>query len=416
MATATKTTSYRERLDIHSLDIEEVKDLIKNNIRNTLMCWESGFDVDKQTFHIIGPAGVGKTSSAYQIADELSKEVGKEFNVIKIQSPVLSRDDLLCPFPSLEDRKFKMLLSDFIPVDKDSFGLFVIDEFSRGDHNLQQLMWQIMNEQSIHTYKFPKGWFVICLDNPDDESYTMNYIEDAAGLRRSCHMYCDVSLKAFLKYAYDKNYHPVVIEFIESNPNMLYDHEALRMGRVYANPASWERVSNMLHGYDISNAGDIGDGVAANINKIEMAVSGLLNASMARVFADYAADNSNTIKSEDIFKNYKSVRNKIKKMTKESNNPRLASVMSNFMNWLATTKPVLDANSIKNVKDFLLDIPVDIATIYFTTANELKDSNFEAFIYITNLQVSLVADKNFKEKFYEPIVEISKKALKDKLK
>ena len=36
---------------------------------------------------------------------------------------------------------FKMLYSDFVPKNKDTYGIFVIDEFSRGDHTLQQLLW-----------------------------------------------------------------------------------------------------------------------------------------------------------------------------------------------------------------------------------------------------------------------------------
>ena len=108
-----------------------------------------------------------------------------------------------------------MLYSDFVPPQKeDSFGIFVIDEFSRGDHTLQQLLWQVQNEYAIHRYEFPKGWFVISIDNPDDSAYTMDTMEDAAGLRRQLHIYTEVSPIDFLNYAIQKDFHPYEFEEI----------------------------------------------------------------------------------------------------------------------------------------------------------------------------------------------------------
>ena len=139
---------HSERLNIPTLSIEKIKGLIKSNISNTVNAWDHGMNLEKQCFHIIGPAGVGKTQITEQICDELSEETKKKFNNITVKCPVLARDDFIIPFPVIDNgnSSFKMLYSDFLPKDDDSFGIFVIDEFSRGDHPLQQLMWQIQNE------------------------------------------------------------------------------------------------------------------------------------------------------------------------------------------------------------------------------------------------------------------------------
>lgn len=399
-------TSYRERLDIHALNVEDIKALIKNNIINTLACWDDGKDIDKQTFHIIGAAGVGKTSMVYQIADELRAITDKVFSVIKIQSPVLSRDDLLCPFPETKTGKFKMLLSDFIPTDKDSCGIFLIDEMSRGDHNLQQLMWQIMNEQAVHTYKFPKGWFIICLDNPDDSEYYMNGIEDPAGLRRSCHLYCEVSANVFLNYAHKHNFHSLVTGFIESNPDKVYDHEAAKLGRVYANPASWERVSNILWGYDLK---DDCVRISENINKIEMVVSGLLNTSMTRLFIEYVRDNSHTIRPEEILMQYKSVKTKIGTLIKAVNNPKLAALLTTFVVWMGETRPVIDGSNLDNLVEFLGDLPVDIAVMYLTRSNQFRvDGDMDAFLYIVELTTRIKKHPRGLTDIFDPLIKLSK--------
>ena len=155
---------YHERLNIPVLTIGRIKELIKKNIVDTINAWEAGVYVDRQCFRIIGPAGVGKTDICKQLQGELSEETGKDFSFMMIKAPVLSRDDFIIPFPVTAggDASFKMLYSDFVPKkDDQSYGLFVIDEFSRGDHALQQLLWQAQNEYAIHLNSFPKGWFVI---------------------------------------------------------------------------------------------------------------------------------------------------------------------------------------------------------------------------------------------------------------
>ena len=151
---------YHEILNISVLSIAKIKQLIKQDVIRTFKTWAFGRDVDKQCWHIIGPAGVGKTQICQQIATELSAEIGsalaeskieypdlvpglkdgKEFSfgMMMIKAPVLSRDDFIIPFPVIDggENSFKMLYSDFVPKEEDSCGFFVIDEFSRGDHSL----------------------------------------------------------------------------------------------------------------------------------------------------------------------------------------------------------------------------------------------------------------------------------------
>ena len=391
-------STYYDKLNILSTSIDHIKDLVKTNIKNTLLCWKAGKYIEKQTFHIIGPAGVGKTQICKQITDELLAETKLKFQNIIIKGPVISRDDLLCPFPEIkgDTRKFSMLFSDFIPVEKDSFGLFVIDEFGRADHNLQQLLWQIQNENKVHTLDFPRGWFVICLDNPDDEEYSMNILEDAAGLRRSTHIYCEVSNKAFIKYAKSQDFHESTINFIETNPRTLYDFESQRLGRVFSNPASWERVSNIMWGYEH------GKGITNNLNEIEIVISGLLNTSTARMFVDYVRNSNNEVKPEDIFNDYKDkTKNRIDKLISESNNSKLGKIMNSFITYLLTTKPKYEVSNLQNIADFLKDMPKDIGTMLITIVSEEKQNNkdLNGYVYISNMISCLYQFPEFKS-FY----------------
>ena len=83
---------YQERLNISVTSIAKIKEILKNDIKDTILAWSKGRDVEKQCYHIIGPAGVGKTQICLQIAQELTEEIfgthnkkskEKRFNIFK---------------------------------------------------------------------------------------------------------------------------------------------------------------------------------------------------------------------------------------------------------------------------------------------------------------------------------------------
>jgi len=396
---------YYQRLGIVPTSIDNVKKIIKNNIKNTIECWKNGIDIEKQTFRVVSPAGIGKTQSALQIAEELTEELKIIFQHILIKAPVLSRDDFLCPFPIIDNgnSRFKMLYSDFVPLDEDSYGLFIIDELSRGDSSLQQLLWAVQNECRIHTKQLPRGWFVICLDNPEDQEYSLNLVEDAAGLRRVLHLYCEVNTKAFLEYAIKKNFHPLVIEFIQIHPDYLYDFNAQKVGMIYANPASYERVSNILWGFDKDN------GILKNIDDLFTLFTGLLNQSMTRMFINFIKDRKD-ISPKDVFYDYNKVRKDVLEFTKKSDNAKMGQLVESFVTFLTTSRPPYTIKELENISTFLTDIPSDIGVIFLSKLEKF-DSNSQEFKYVTKIHIELVSKfEKYKTNFYEAMVDASRRA------
>ena len=403
MAKATEQ-KYFERLNISTASISKIKHLIKVSILNTLTAWEKGHDLEKQTFHIIGPAGVGKTQICGQISRELSEILKVPFETKIIKAPVLSRDDFIIPFPVIDNgnTSFKMLYSDFVPKDPNSFGLFIIDECNRGDHSLQQLLWQVQNEYKLHLMDFPKGWFVIALDNPDDQEYSVDNIEDAAGLRRMLHIYTEVSVEDFLKHAISSNFHPFVIEFIQTNPHYLYDYDSQKQGSVYANPASYERVSNILWNYELSS------GIKENLNDIEILLAGLINIHKTRFLIDFIREKKG-INPKDIFYDYeKKVREKIIVMVDEKDNASLGDLMISFSTFLVTSKPKVEKKELENIVRFLTDVPVDTAAILILQIDGFNRDSDE-FKYFTKLQIELIKNTEYKEKFYNVLIDARKR-------
>jgi hypothetical protein len=403
---------YHERLNISILSINKVKTLIKNDILDTIAAWDMGRNVDKQCYHIIGPAGVGKTQICHQIANELTQEIfsghnknnpdkQKKFECLMIKAPVLARDDFIIPFPVEEDGgssyTFKMLYSDFVPKVTDSYGLFVIDEFSRGDHQLQQLLWQIQNEYAVHRHEFPKGWFVISIDNPDDSEYSMDTLEDAAGLRRQLHIYVEVIAPDFLEYAIANKFHPLVIEWIQARPERLYDAQAQKMGSVYANPASYEKLSDHLWKMELRRG-------KIDFVELDHKASGLLNTNMTQLFIEFARDKKD-IHPKDIFYKFKEVKPKVAELLKENNLSKLGELMTGYCTFMSTSRPPYTEQNVKNVFDFLMMMPIESAAL-FVSQLDTFDRASEPFIYMTKLHLALFKySPDYRSKFYDPIIK-----------
>ena len=402
---------YHERLNISVLSIGKIKQLLKDDIKDTLFTWNKGRDVDKQCYHVIGPAGVGKTQICWQLAAELTDEMfgewneknpkdRKEFEVIMVKAPVLARDDFIIPFPVMEeqhDPSFKMLYSDFVPKKKDSYGLFVIDEFSRGDHQLQQLLWQVQNEYAVHRMEFPKNWFVVSTDNPDDSEYSMDNLEDAAGLRRQLHLYVEVSARDFLEYAIAQDFHPYVIEWIQARPERLYDFQAQKLGSVYANPASYEKLSDHLWKMQIRRK-------TIDFNEIEFKASGLLNTNMTQLFVEFARDQKD-INPKDVFYDFRKVKPQIETLLKENNMSKLGELMTGYCTFMTTSMPNYDEAKLKNVLDFLLMMPIETAALFISQIDGI-DRASKPFKYMTQIHLALLKKSSvYKRDFYDPIVK-----------
>ena len=401
---------YHERLNISVLSIGKIKELLKDDVKDTLFTWNAGRDVEKQCYHIIGPAGVGKTQICQQMADELTTELfgewntknptdKKEFEMIMVKAPVLARDDFIIPFPVVEgdnDYTFKMLYSDFVPKKVGSYGLFVIDEFSRGDHQLQQLLWQVQNEYAVHRMEFPKNWFVVSTDNPDDSEYSMDNLEDAAGLRRQLHLYVEVSAKDFLDYAIAKDFHPYIIEWIQARPERLYDFQAQKLGSVYANPASYEKLSDHLWKMEMRRK-------KIDFEEIEYKASGLLNTNMTQLFIEFARDKKD-INPKDVFYDLNKVKPKIQILLKESNMSKLGELMIGYCTFMTTSMPEYNEAKLKNVLGFLLMMPIETAALFISQIDGFSRSS-KPFKYMTQIHLALLKkSSSYKKEFYDPIV------------
>ena len=173
---------------------------------------------------------------------------------------------------------------------------------------------------------------------------------------------------------------------------------------VFANPASYERLSNILKKHEITGKIDF--------DTLYIQAAGLLGESTALQFDEFVREGKD-INVKNIFFLYtKMIRPQIKNLVKINDNAQLSKIMEAFVTYVMSSRPDFKKNEIENVKQFLLDMPIDIASVFVMCVAKYAENSKE-FKYMTGIYVRMMEDKKFKE-FYQKMVDTSSKNRKKK--
>jgi hypothetical protein len=195
-----------------------------------------------------GEAGIGKTAGAGQIADALG--------AVLVANTVshMQAADFGIPYRDPTDKEFFQMLLP--PWTKKIFEaqkagkptLVFFDEITRyQDAETASGLFNFISERSIYGVDLPEDCYIMAACNPDNGAYQVNDIlNDPAWRRRLCHMEVTTDVSGWLAYAREKEYHKWVIDYVSSNLEKLLDEKARAAGKIYATPASWEKVSRFL--------------------------------------------------------------------------------------------------------------------------------------------------------------------------
>jgi len=126
---------------------------------------------------------------------------------------------------------------------------------------------------------------------------------------------------------------------------------------------------------------------------------------MAQLFIEFARDQKD-INPRDIVSNYQQVQDKVRGLVEDRNMSKLGELVMSFSVYLSTSMPKYTHAELKNIMNFLLDLPVDTAA-YFVAQIDSLERNSEAYKYITKIHVTLMElYPEYKAQFYEPLVGV----------
>jgi hypothetical protein len=123
------------------------------------------------------------------------------------------------------------------------------------------------------------------------------------------------------------------------------------------------------------------------------------------MFIAFIKDHSNIIKPIDIINDFGKIQPTLQKLLDNNDNATISNLMGNFMTFLNSNMLITTENQNNNIALFLMAMPIDTAAIFIRILDNFEKSSKE-FLYMTKLQINLNKNKDFRTKFYEPLIRL----------
>ncbi len=187
--------------------------------------------------------------------------------------------------------------------------ILLIEEPNRArDKAVTAALFTLIEDRMIGDTRISPLVQIVCLMNPSGGSMAVNQFEkDSAARRRLLFIGITPSFGEFLEHATAKKFHPKVTEFLRAQPLLVYDNAASLAGHVYACPASWETVSDILLTTEKADLPLTG-------MESQVACAGKIGMTVTTALFDFIDNNATLISADDVISNYRSgssVRSKV---------------------------------------------------------------------------------------------------------
>lgn len=321
---------------------------------------------------LVGEAGIGKTQLTQQIAKS------KDWHYHAFFAAHVEREDLTgIPYPDEDGGAYKFLVEKNIwsIINNCKPTLLVFDEWNRGDKAVMNAIFTVMEDRRFGSKILPDHIHILACMNPSEGAYLVNEAEkDPAFRRRLCFVAVQVNETVWLQYATGPGkFHQAVTDFVKNKPDLLNDVQTREAGKMYANPASWEKVSDTC--YAIEKLGkEITDEKLRRLMHVK--ISGHVGLGAATEFMSFVENAFTHVAPRKVLYSYSAVREQIRSWAKEANNSKLLELCGGVALTLISDVPRNENDSeghrvwVQSVKDnlgkFINDLPIEMARALFS--------------------------------------------------
>jgi len=193
---------------------------------------------------IHGRAGIGKT----EIVEQLSKKHGKTLVPLNLSH---QEEGDLVGIPDKVKRGEEVITvwsaPEWLGVNREKEVVLFLDEIDRAPKNILNTTLTLLREYRIHTHYFPKNWKIIAAGNSgfNDDFYDVQELDNALKTR-FVHLFYELTTSEWLEWAKKNNIHPMVIKYLELNPNNLIVENTQDFTFAYPNPRTWQILSDNI--------------------------------------------------------------------------------------------------------------------------------------------------------------------------
>jgi len=266
-----------------------------------------------------GPTGIGKSHIVQQIGRELN------MTVIDRRLSQMTEGDII-GLPELTDGVTRFAPVDwFIRACNDPVILF-FDELNRATIEVQQCAFQIVLDRELNGHKLHPETRVYAAVNEGSE-YQVTEM-DPALLRRFFVTSLEPTTDDWLRWAKGANVDSVIIEFIKKYPSHLRHVGELQPGKVYPNPASWDRLGQSLKHSDMSPQKIIFEGVGAVPDIFYPMCTGFIGSETAIAFTDYIRNYEIKFSPEDVLDKWEENKETLTSLSNDKKNDLISQIVA----------------------------------------------------------------------------------------
>lgn len=256
---------------ITTINIEELKDLIRYIIENNKVLFDNG----KKTtaVEIVGESGLGKTSAIIQLAEERHmdyvklnlaqlEELGdligfpiKEYYICKVTEEKeeclwVSQDVLKYYIEAgyqIKDNISRMnyALPAWVPTDENPNGtILILDDFNRADPRFLAAVMELINNGQYISWSLPRNCTIILTANPDNGDYNVTSMDNAQKTRYISFT-IDFDKDVWARWAEEEGIDNRFINFVLSYPEIMNKEGGIQK----VNPRSLVTFANTISGF-----------------------------------------------------------------------------------------------------------------------------------------------------------------------
>lgn len=220
------------------MNVNEAKDAIK-------VAYEANVPL-----FLSGQPGVGKSTCVYQIADEIFS--GKD-SVIELRGSTADPSEI-ADVKFVVEGKLVNIPQDWVPTEESvkagrhpERGIVFLDELLDAPTLIQSGFQQFVLDRRLGSAILAEGWYPLAASNRRSDQAAAGKLSTALA-SRFMHITAEHDLETTIKYAYKKNWNPMIPAFLRWRPELLNTFNPSRSSTEYAYACgrSWESASKLL--------------------------------------------------------------------------------------------------------------------------------------------------------------------------
>jgi hypothetical protein len=194
-----------------------------------------------------GQPGVGKSQAIHQLAEKLEEATKKKVEVHLVSLLLMNPIDLRgIPSKAVNEagkEVTRWIQPEIFQMDPspDKIHILFLDEISAAVPSVQAAAYQIALEKRIGEFYLPDNCFVICAGNRVTDK-AVAYTMPKPLANRMTHFEVVSDIADWKVWAYQHNVDPLIIGYLDSQPDDLNEFNSDNDDVAFATPRSWEMV------------------------------------------------------------------------------------------------------------------------------------------------------------------------------